>query len=213
MRHRKTPATPIQQPVANIAADPPRYRGVRKRPWGRFAAEIRDPVKKARVWLGTFNTAEEAAHAYDTAARAFHGPKAKTNFGFTDRRDNDNNNNHSHSIIPPVALPGENHFQRFPYSRPASSSLSSTVESSSGPRPPSDRNKQPPPPPRLKVPVPPLPDDCHSDCDSSSSVVDDQDQTTSSFFPKQPLSFDLNLPPPPLDEFVADELKVTALHL
>nr|GMD95397.1 ethylene-responsive transcription factor 3-like [Ipomoea batatas] len=96
-------------------------------------------------------------------------------------------------------------FQRFPYSRPASSSLSSTVESS-------DRNKQPPPP-RLKVPVPPLPDDCHIDCDSSSSVVDDQDQTTSSFFPKQPLSFDLNLPPPPLDEFVADELKVTALHL
>ncbi|VFR00462.1 unnamed protein product [Cuscuta campestris] len=57
-----------------------RYRGVRQRPWGRWVAEIRDPNRRKRVWLGSYNSPEEAAAAYDRAAVLLKGAAAVTNF-------------------------------------------------------------------------------------------------------------------------------------
>ncbi|XP_022143192.1 ethylene-responsive transcription factor WIN1-like [Momordica charantia] len=57
-----------------------KFRGVRQRHWGSWVSEIRHPLLKRRVWLGTFETAEEAARAYDQAAVIMSGRNAKTNF-------------------------------------------------------------------------------------------------------------------------------------
>ncbi|XP_058201815.1 ethylene-responsive transcription factor SHINE 2-like [Rhododendron vialii] len=59
---------------------PTKFRGVRQRQWGSWVSEIRHPLLKRRIWLGTFETAEAAAKAYDQAAILMNGQTAKTNF-------------------------------------------------------------------------------------------------------------------------------------
>nr|XP_016432338.1 PREDICTED: ethylene-responsive transcription factor 15-like [Nicotiana tabacum] len=100
----------------SISKEEKHYIGVRKRPWGKFAAEIRDSTRNGRrVWLGTFDTAKEAALTYDQAAFCMRGPSTSLNFPVEKVRDSLQKmecNNLKDGLLSPAAALKEKHKKR-----------------------------------------------------------------------------------------------------
>ncbi|KAL8062595.1 hypothetical protein ABFX02_02G158200 [Erythranthe guttata] len=87
-------SNPISKPIPSKR----RFVGVRQRPSGRWVAEIKDSSQRVRLWLGTYDTPEEAARAYDEAARALRGENARTNFSTPRTNPSNSNGSGDHNI-------------------------------------------------------------------------------------------------------------------